>query len=261
VPVSALAAVICVAIAAGLLPKGAPPAPDRLARLLSAATEATVAPARVRSTGGAEPRSPRDRRDMLARRGAAGLAGIACAVLLGGFLGVVVGIGLAVAVARLLARLEPRATRQRRARLVADLPIATDLLAACLLGGSSWAESVDAVATALGGPVGTELHWVAARIRLGAEPATTWLALADEPELAALARTAARASASGSALASTLARLAEDQRRAARAAASARARAAGVRAVAPLGLCFLPAFVLIGIVPAIAGIASGILIP
>ncbi|MPZ96075.1 MAG: type II secretion system protein, partial [Propionibacteriales bacterium] len=30
-------------------------------------------------------------------------------------------------------------------------------------------------------------------------------------------------------------------------------RSVGVRAAAPLGLCFLPAFVLIGIVPAIAG--------
>jgi hypothetical protein len=31
--------------------------------------------------------------------------------------------------------------------------------------------------------------------------------------------------------------------------------------VAPLGLCFLPAFVLIGIVPAIAGIATGVFLP
>jgi pilus assembly protein TadC len=171
------------------------------------------------------------------------------------------GIGVAIGCARLFARLEPRAARVRRARLVADLPVAVDLLAACLRGGSSWGESIDAVATAVGGPVGAELHWVAARIRLGADPAATWLALADEPALAGLARMAARASESGSALASTLARLAEDQRRTARAEAAARARAAGVRAVAPLGLCFLPAFVLIGIVPAITGIATSILIP
>src|SRR5918999_1680336 len=188
------------------------------------------------------------------RRGIAAGAGIACAVLLGGLLGGVTGVGVAITCAWLFARLEPRAVRERRARLLGDLPVAIDLLAACLRGGSSWAESVDAVATALGGPVGTELHGVAARIRLGADPAATWLALADEPALAALARTAARASESGSALAATLARLAEDQRRTARAEATARARAAGVRAVGPLGLCFLPAFVLIGIVPVITGI-------
>jgi Flp pilus assembly protein TadB len=263
--VSAVAAVLCAAIAGYLLPRSAPPAPSRLARLVSPAgaeRAADAKPARS-ATGGEETRSAArdDKRDVLARRGAAVLAAVSCAVLLGGFLGVVAGIGVAVTAARLLARLESRAARQRRARLVADLPVAIDLLAACLRGGSSWAESVDAVAAALGGPVGTELHWVAARIRLGADPAATWLALADEPELAALARTAARASESGSALASTLGRLAQDQRRVARADASARARAAGVRAVVPLGLCFLPAFVLIGIVPAVAGIAAEVLVP
>jgi Flp pilus assembly protein TadB len=258
--VSALAAVLCAAIAGYLLPRGAPPGSIRLARLLSPAPGAYAV--HDRPLGSGESRSARaGRRDVPARRGAAVLAGVACAVLLGGFPGVVAGIGVAVTVARLLARLETRAARQRRARLVADLPVAIDLLAACLRGGSSWADSVDAVAAALGGPVGTELHRIAARIRLGADPAPTWLALADEPELAALARTAARASESGSALASTLARLAQDQRRVARAAASARARAAGVRAVAPLGLCFLPAFILIGIVPAVAGIAAGVLSP
>ena len=70
-----------------------------------------------------------------------------------------------------------------------------------------------------------------------------------------------RAAGSGTALAPSLARLANDQRRVARTAAEARARAAGVQAVAPLGLCFLPAFMLLGVVPAIAGIASTILLP
>ncbi|MFP3968214.1 type II secretion system F family protein [Actinomadura fulvescens] len=145
--------------------------------------------------------------------------------------------------------------------MVADLPIAVDLLAACLRGGTPWGEAVEAVATTVGGPLGEELHSVVVQIRLGVDPAVAWLALADEPALAPLARTAVRATGSGTALAPSLARLASDQRRVARTAASARARAAGVRAVAPLGLCFLPAFMLLGVVPAIAGIASTILLP
>jgi Flp pilus assembly protein TadB len=189
------------------------------------------------------------------------LAGIAVAVLFGGPIGLLAGTGVGVACARLLARLEPREVKERRARLVADLPVAVDLMAACLRGGSSWVESVEAVATALGGPLGTELHWVAAQIRLGADPVETWLTLSEDPALARLARAAARASDSGSALAPTLAGLARDQRRAARAEASARAQVAGARAVAPLGLCFLPAFVLIGIVPAVVGIATQVLVP
>jgi pilus assembly protein TadC len=96
-------------------------------------------------------------------------------------------------------------------------------------------------------------------VRLGADPAQAWLTLAREPALASLARAVARAAHSGTALTPTLARLARDQRRSTYAAATVRARAAGVRAVAPLGLCFLPAFVLLGIVPAVAGIASTML--
>jgi pilus assembly protein TadC len=120
---------------------------------------------------------------------------------------------------------------------------------------------VEAVAGAVGGPLGEELARVAARIRLGADPAEEWLKLAGDPTLAPLGRAAARAATGGAPVAATLARLARDQRRTARAAASARARTAGIRAVAPLGLCFLPAFIVLGIVPAIAGMAGNVLLP
>jgi pilus assembly protein TadC len=168
---------------------------------------------------------------------------------------------VAIGCVRILSRLEPRAVRLRRTRIVAELPIAIDLLSACLRGGGAWHESVEAVAEAVGGPLGTELGRVAARIRLGADPVEEWLNLAKEPVLAPLSRTAARATGGGALVAATLTRLARDQRRTARAAASARARTAGVRAVVPLGLCFLPAFVLLGIVPAVAGIAANVLLP
>jgi Flp pilus assembly protein TadB len=259
-----LAAVLCAAVTGFLLPRGTAPAVGRLAGLLGSGTPTmSEVPSDQDSAAGhnRDATAEEERRAVLTRRGVAALVGIAAAVLLGRPVGLLAGVGVAVACARMFATLEPRAVRERRARLVADLPIAIDLMAACLRGGSSWGESVEAVATALGGPLGAELHWVAAQISLGADPVTTWLTLADEPALAALARAAARTSDSGSALAPTLARLAQDQRRAARAEASARAQAAGVRAVAPLGLCFLPAFVLIGIVPAIAGIATRFLLP
>ena len=38
--------------------------------------------------------------------------------------------------------------------------------------------------------------------------------------------------------------------------ALAQARALGVRSAGPLGLCFLPAFVLIGIVPLVIGLVD-----
>jgi Flp pilus assembly protein TadB len=207
------------------------------------------------------PPAPRHR-DVRMRWTVAGLAGFVSALLVGGPAGWAAGVLVTVGCVRVLSRLEPRATRLRRARIVAELPMAIDLLAACLRGGGAWHESVEAVADAVGGPLGTELTHVAARVRLGADPAEEWLALAAaDPVLAPLGRAAARAAGGGAPVAATLARLARDQRRTARAEASARARTAGVRAVAPLGLCFLPAFVLLGIVPAVAGIAKNVLLP
>ncbi|HEY7487692.1 MAG TPA: type II secretion system F family protein [Streptosporangiaceae bacterium] len=258
---SAVAAALCAALAAALVSHGTPSAGHRLAALLPRGAPLAAEPSQGPQAQEVAEGAQDDRRAARMRRGVAALAGVACAVLLGGLPGALAGAGVALVCARLLSKLEPRAVRKRRARLIADLPVAIDLMAACLRGGSSWAESVEAVATALGGPLGTELRRVAAQIRLGADPVATWMALAAEPAMASLARTAARASDSGSALAPTLARLAQDQRRTARAEASARAQAAGVRAVAPLGLCFLPAFVLIGIVPAIAGIAAEVFLP
>ncbi|GAA4239422.1 hypothetical protein GCM10022254_59470 [Actinomadura meridiana] len=182
-------------------------------------------------------------------------------VTLGGPVGGVTGVLLAATVWFSFGRLGNAERRRRQARLTADLPIAVDLLAACLRGGAAWHEAVAAVADAVGGPLGDELEGVSIQIRLGADPAAAWSALGKEPILAPLARTAARASSTGAALATSLSRLARDQRQAARTAAAARARAAGIQALAPLGLCFLPAFVLLGVVPAIAGIASTIVLP
>ncbi|MBE1532229.1 type II secretion system F family protein [Actinomadura algeriensis] len=174
--------------------------------------------------------------------------------------GILVGAASAAAAWYSFTRLGDAERARRRARLVADLPVAVDLLAACLRGGTPWQDAVDAVVDAIGGPLGEELERVSVQIRLGADPAKAWLALTEEPSLASLARAAVRATSGGAALAPSLARLARDQRRVARTAAAARARAAGIRVLAPLGLCFLPAFVLLGVVPAVAGIASTILV-
>ncbi|MFD0684098.1 type II secretion system F family protein [Actinomadura fibrosa] len=188
-------------------------------------------------------------------------AALLCFVVLGGITGALIGIVAGIAVRGSFSRLGNAERKRKQACLVADLPVAIDLLAACLRGGSSWDRAVEAVADAVGGPLGDDLRGVAIQIRLGADPTTAWLVLAKEPLLAPLARTAVRAVSSGAALAPSLSRLARDQRRAARTAAAARARSAGIRALAPLGLCFLPAFVLLGVVPAIAGIASTIILP
>jgi hypothetical protein len=65
-----------------------------------------------------------------------------------------------------------------------------------------------------------------------------------------------RTSVSGAPPAVPLTGLAQAQRAAARRAAHLRVRRAGVLATAPLGVCFLPAFVLIGVMPVVMGLTT-----
>lgn len=75
----------------------------------------------------------------------------------------------------------------------------------------------------------------------------------------ALLRLARRSASSGAALAGGVAELAEQSRHDAAHTAAASAERAGVLIAGPLGLCFLPAFVCLGIVPVVAGLAGDVL--
>lgn len=187
-----------------------------------------------------------------------GLAGF---LVVGGLAGLAVGGLSACCVLVVAVRREPVELRRRREWMAEDLPFAADLMVACLRAGRPLSSAVETTAEAVGGPLGERLAWVGAQMRLGADPETAWATLAAEPPLAALARAMSRAARSGAPVADVLLRLADDARRAARAASSAAARRAGVQVVAPLGLCFLPAFVFLGIVPVVAGLAVQILLP
>ena len=76
-----------------------------------------------------------------------------------------------------------------------------------------------------------------------------------EPVVAALIRS----SESGAPMSTVLARIAEDMRRDRQRTVEVAARSAGVRAVAPLAACFLPAFLLTGVVPVVASLTGGLL--
>ena len=97
-------------------------------------------------------------------------------------------------------------------------------------------------------------------LAMGADPDTAWQAPeGHEPDgCEALSRLARRSASSGSALAHGVAELAEQSRQDARHTAAAAAERAGVLIAGPLGLCFLPAFVCLGIVPVVAGLAGDI---
>ncbi|MBZ4318211.1 type II secretion system F family protein [Streptomyces huiliensis] len=140
-----------------------------------------------------------------------------------------------------------------------QLPLAADLLAACLAAGAGPGEAAEAVGGSLGGPVGERLARSAAEIRLGGDPAVAWGRLGELPGARGLALCLERAQATGVPAVDTMARLAGRLRAAHGRTAAARARRAGVLATAPLGLCFLPAFLAVGVVPMVIGLASGLL--
>ncbi len=75
----------------------------------------------------------------------------------------------------------------------------------------------------------------------------------------AVLRLARRSAASGAALADGIVELAVQVRHDAAQAAAAAAERAGVLIAGPLGLCFLPAFLCVGIVPLVVGLAGDVL--
>ncbi|GAA3108947.1 hypothetical protein GCM10017600_11090 [Streptosporangium carneum] len=190
-----------------------------------------------------------------------GLIGLTAFLVVGAVPGAVAGAVGFVGALRVVRMREPPHLRRERDRVAADLPLAADLMVACLRAGQPITGAVDVTVGAIGGPLGDRLAWVSGQLRLGAAPEDAWQALAVERPLAPLARTMSRAALSGAPVADVLTRLSDDSRQAARAASSAAARRVGVQVVAPLGLCFLPAFVCLGIIPVVASLAGDVLLP
>lgn len=139
------------------------------------------------------------------------------------------------------------------------LPLAADLVAACVAAGAGPVEAARAVGASVGGAVGQGLARAAADVRLGGDPEAAWRHVAEVPGASALARCLQRAAASGAPAAEPLARIAAEARADANRAATERARRAAVAVTAPVGLCFLPAFLALGVAPVVIGLASGLL--
>ncbi len=183
-------------------------------------------------------------------------------ILVGGVLGCVVGAAAAYGTWR-WQRTRPRGrtghSPPEQAVIAGQLPLAADLLAACVAVGAGPREAAEEVGRSIGGPVGDQLVRTALEIRLGGEPADAWGRLGEIPGAGPLARCLHRAGATGAPAAEPVARLAASMRAERAAAAVARAQRAGVLVTAPVGLCFLPAFLAVGVAPVIIGLAGGLL--
>jgi pilus assembly protein TadC len=242
-------------VAAALLTAGLVAAPV-WGRRLAARRLARVVPASPTQPVGAVHRLPPwlDQ----PRLGAA-LGALAVVLLIGGWWGFLAAAGVAAVLDRLLRRLEPASVRAERLREAVELPLAADLLAVALRGGAPVERAAAAVADVLPGPLGRRLGRVARLLRLGAPASEAWTQLAPVAGAERLVRAAVRSADHGGALAGALRRLADDLRADRAVAIEAAARRAGVLIVLPLGLCFLPAFILAGLVPVIVAVLGDVL--
>jgi pilus assembly protein TadC len=157
-------------------------------------------------------------------------------------------------------RLAAQTTARRQQREVAAaLPRFADLVAACLESGAAPADALDVVRRHVQGPLAERMAPVVGALRSGVDPLTVYDGHGRDDPLRRLVVGLARAMESGAPLADMVAAVADDQRRRRRWSAEAAARRAGVHAVGPLVLCFLPAFVLLGVVPVVLSIAAEVL--
>ncbi|MEU8522306.1 type II secretion system F family protein [Streptomyces sp. NBC_01216] len=209
-------------------------------------------------------RRGRRRRSVIPRRpdglhgwGVPLVVAVTCGVSIGGMVGCLVGMTAAWGVRAWRTRRPERPAHE--AETVRQLPLAADLLAACASAGAGPAEAAEAVGGSLGGPVGERLTRTAAELRLGGEPAEVWKRFGAVAGADGLARCLERSGSTGAPAAEAVSRQAAGLRAGRAREAAARAQRAQVLITAPVGLCFLPAFLAVGVAPVVIGLASGLL--
>ncbi|MFJ7211673.1 type II secretion system F family protein [Amycolatopsis sp. NPDC098790] len=185
---------------------------------------------------------------------ATSLAGISTAVLIGGLPGM--AAGALVTAAGWWAVRRSRRPRAPNLDVAAKLRLARtlDLLAACLRAGLPVPTALDAVAGTAPAEAGAALRSTAGLLALGSTAEEAWARTV--PGLGELAAAAIRTSRSGAAFATAAADLAGRFRDELATEAEERAERAGVALALPVGLCFLPAFFCLGVLPVVLGLAG-----
>ena len=186
------------------------------------------------------------------------LAGGVLCVAVAGPTGAVAAAVVVPLVASILRRAIARAPVPTDRASRAALPLTCDLLAAGMRSGAAVPTALAATARTAPAGLRDELNRVAALLSLGTSAAEAWSALARDPVIGPVAVIAARSADSGIRLDDALSRCARSQREELHATSVARAESVGVLALLPLGLCFLPAFICLGVVPVVAGIAADV---
>lgn len=205
------------------------------------------------------PRSARSRRSSAPGLRPLAVLGVAVGawLLVGGLTGFVVGLVAAAAARQVLAGAESTSDRRARAEVERTLPHLVDLFASTLRAGAEPVAGLAQVCAALPGPAADRLAPVVERARWGAG-VDAWSSVAGDEALAPLARALVRSQVSGASVVQAVERLADELEREALARAEDAARRVGVAAAIPLGVCLLPAFMLLGVVPTVASLFGAV---
>jgi Flp pilus assembly protein TadB len=185
-------------------------------------------------------------------------AGLAAWVFVGGTPGVVAGVITALVARRVLDGVEAPGSRREREEVERTLPHLIDLFASILRAGAEPVAGLALVCAALPGPAAERLAPVVEQARWGASATEAWAAVGHDDALAPLARAMVRSQASGSSVVQAVERLADELERESLVRAEDAARRVGVAAAVPLGVCLLPAFLLLGVVPTVASLFGAV---
>lgn len=134
---------------------------------------------------------------------------------------------------------------------VASVPLLLDLLGTSLDAGLTVQGALRVVAGVAGQEVQESLLRVVAGLEIGASWDNSWDGNLKHPDVVRIHEALSFAALTGAAAAPLLYAEARHSRMAAGRAAEKRAAALGVKLVLPLGLCSLPAFIALGIVPVV----------
>ncbi|WP_018775020.1 type II secretion system F family protein [Arthrobacter sp. 131MFCol6.1] len=136
-----------------------------------------------------------------------------------------------------------------------DTAMMLELIGAMLDAGAGLGRALELVAALMPPELGRQLRPVVSALAIGADWGTAWRSSgAQAPQLHALRDALSFAALTGAPSSALLYAQAARLRRERNRTAEQRAAALGVKLVVPLGLCSLPAFVCLGVVPVLLGL-------
>ncbi|WP_203567811.1 type II secretion system F family protein [Aestuariimicrobium ganziense] len=182
---------------------------------------------------------------------------VAALMMLPGWYGWVGGLLAAAVVGVGSGHLQTGRQRRRQEALAREMPVALDLLVAMVCAGAPLRGAATQVAAVSPPTTAEVLGLVVSHTQVGLSDERAWRQLVEGPQWsgrwAPVARDLARSVSTGAGVAQVLSTHAREARRRRQEALERTARTVGIRSVLPLMVCFLPAFVLVGVVPIVAG--------